>query len=101
MKHFVDNYGYGLMKVPFEKYWGFGHTGGIDDFSSVLFYFPDLKTAVAFTANQSDMDTNQISIKMIETALGRDFKMPSFTTLGDSGKCFRNTWELTHVRKFL
>lgn len=81
MKHFVDNYGYGLMKVPFEKYWGFGHTGGIDDFRSVLFYFPDLKTAVAFTANQSDMDTNQITIKMIETALGRDFKMPSFTTL--------------------
>jgi len=81
MKNFVGNYGYGLMKVPFEKYWGLGHTGGIDNFRSVLFYFPDLKTAVAFNTNQSDMDTNEISIKMIETALGRDFKMPSFKTL--------------------
>jgi len=81
MKHFVDNYGYGLMKVPFEKYWGFGHTGGIDNFRSVLFYFPDLKTAVAFSTNQSDMDTNEISIKLMETAMGKDFEMPNFKTL--------------------
>jgi len=81
MKGFVDNYGYGLVKVPFNNYWGFGHTGGIDKFSSVLFYFPELKVAAAFSTNQSDMDTNEISIKMIETALGRDFEMPSFKTL--------------------
>ncbi|WP_426278914.1 serine hydrolase domain-containing protein [Chryseobacterium sp. S-02] len=81
MKGFVDNYGYGLVKVPFNNYWGFGHTGGIDKFSSVLFYFPELKVAAAFSTNQSDMDTNEISIKMIETALGRDFEMPSFKTM--------------------
>lgn len=81
MKNFVDDYGYGLLKVPFDKHWGFGHTGGIDKFSSALFYFPDLKVAVAFSTNQSDMDTNEISIKMIETAIGKDFEIPSFKTM--------------------
>lgn len=81
MKNFVDGYGYGLVKVPFEKEWGFGHTGGIDNFSSALYYFPTLKVAIAFTTNQSAMDTNDISIKLIETALGKDFEMPSFKTV--------------------
>ncbi|BEV04010.1 serine hydrolase domain-containing protein [Chryseobacterium gambrini] len=80
MKTFVDDYGYGLVKVPFDKYSGFGHTGGIDNFSSALFYFPDLKIATAFSTNQSEMDTNDISIKMIETAMGKDFEMPNFKT---------------------
>lgn len=80
MKTFVDDYGYGLVKVPFDKYSGFGHTGGIDNFSSALFYFPDLKIATAFSTNQSEMDTNEISIKMIETAMGKDFEMPNFKT---------------------
>jgi D-alanyl-D-alanine carboxypeptidase len=81
MKNFMDGYGYGLVKVPFEEYSGFGHTGGIDNFRSALFYFPDLKTAMSFTTNQADMDTNEISIKMLETAMGKDFEMPSFKTL--------------------
>lgn len=81
LKNFVDDYGYGLVKVPFDKYWGFGHTGGIDKFSSVLFYFPDLKVAVAFSTNQIDMDSNEISIKLVETAMGKDFEIPSFKTM--------------------
>ncbi len=81
MKNFIDNYGYGLLKVPFDTYSGFGHTGGIDNFGSALFYFPELKVAVSFTTNQADMDTNEISIKMLETAIGRDFKMPSFKAI--------------------
>ncbi|MBB6370792.1 serine hydrolase domain-containing protein [Chryseobacterium shigense] len=81
MKNFIDDYGYGLVKVPFEQYTGFGHTGGIDKFSSALFYFPDLKIAVGFSTNQSDMDTNEISIKMVETVMGKDFQMPGFKTL--------------------
>ncbi|GAA5085556.1 serine hydrolase domain-containing protein [Chryseobacterium ginsengisoli] len=81
MKNFVDDYGYGLVKVPFDKHWGFGHTGGIDKFSSALFYFPDLKVAVAFSTNQTDMDSNEISIKLAETAMGKDFEIPSFKTM--------------------
>ncbi|MEC3877676.1 serine hydrolase domain-containing protein [Chryseobacterium salviniae] len=81
MKNFVDGYGYGLIKVPFGKEWGYGHTGGIDNFSSALYYFPTLKVAMAFTINQSNTDTNDISIKLIETALGKDFEIPGFKTI--------------------
>jgi D-alanyl-D-alanine carboxypeptidase len=81
MKNFVDGYGYGVIKIPFEKEWGFGHTGGIDNFSSALYYFPGLKVAMAFTTNQSNTDTNDISIKLIETALGKDFEIPGFKTI--------------------
>lgn len=81
MKNFADGYGYGLTKVPFGKSWGYGHTGGIDKFSSVLFYFPDLKVAAAFTTNQSDMDVNEISIRLLQAASGQDFEMPSFKTV--------------------
>ncbi|PQA91092.1 D-alanyl-D-alanine carboxypeptidase [Chryseobacterium shigense] len=78
MKNFIDSYGYGVAKVPFEKYSGYGHNGGIDQFRSVLYYFPELKTAVSFITNQSDYNNNEISIKMLETSIGKDFKMPNF-----------------------
>ncbi|WP_276729088.1 serine hydrolase domain-containing protein [Chryseobacterium carnipullorum] len=84
MKSFVDNYGYGIAKVPFEQYSGYGHTGGIDNFRSVLYYFPELKVAVSFVTNQSDYDNNDISIKMIQTVLGKDFKMPNFKEISVS-----------------
>lgn len=80
MKTFTDGYGYGLTKIPFGKYWGYGHNGGIDEFRSALFYFPDLKIAAAFTVNQSDMEVNDILINLLETAAGRDFEMPGFKT---------------------
>ncbi|MCJ7932834.1 MAG: beta-lactamase family protein [Chryseobacterium sp.] len=78
MKGFIDNYGYGIVKVPFGEHSGYGHNGGIDQFRSVLYYFPGLKVAVSSITNQSDYDNNEISIKMIETALGKDFTMPDF-----------------------
>ena len=80
MKTFTDGYGFGLTKVPFGKYWGYGHNGGIDEFRSVLYYFPDLKIAAAFSVNQSDMNINEISVKLLETAAGHDFEMPDFKT---------------------
>ncbi|MFN1215406.1 serine hydrolase domain-containing protein [Chryseobacterium kwangjuense] len=78
MKGFTDNYGYGITKVPFDKYSGYGHNGGIDQFRSVLYYFPELKVGVSAITNQSDYDNNDISIKMLQTATGKDFKMPDF-----------------------
>lgn len=36
-----DNYGKGIFQVPFGKKKGYGHTGGIDGFSSVAYYFPE------------------------------------------------------------
>lgn len=78
MKNFVDGYGLGITKVPFGKYWGYGHNGGIDQFLSTLYYFPELKTGISFITNQSDYDNNQISINMLNVATNQDFEMPNF-----------------------
>lgn len=81
MKHFIDDYGYGLVKFPFEKYTGFGHNGAIDGFRSELVYFPELKTAVSFTVNQQDMDSDEIFSRMMAVATGKDFEIPNFKTI--------------------
>ncbi|WP_312076498.1 serine hydrolase domain-containing protein [Chryseobacterium sp.] len=78
MQNFSDNYGYGLVKIPFNEYSGFGHTGGIDEFRSFLYYFPDLKIAVSSVTNQSDYDNNQFAVNMLKAATGKDFAMPEF-----------------------
>ena len=81
MKNFVDDYGYGLVHFPYEKTFGYGHTGGIDNFRTALFYFPELKVAVAYVANQTTIDTNEIFDKMIDVTQGKDFKMPNFNSI--------------------
>jgi D-alanyl-D-alanine carboxypeptidase len=81
MKSFVDDYGYGLVHFPYEKTFGYGHTGGIDNFRTALFYFPELKVAVAYVANQTTIDTNEIFDKMIDVTQGKDFKMPNFNSI--------------------
>ncbi|RZJ41963.1 MAG: class A beta-lactamase-related serine hydrolase, partial [Chryseobacterium sp.] len=84
MKNFSDNYGYGLVKIPFNQYSGFGHNGGIDEFRSFLYYFPDLKVAVCSVTNQSDYDNNEIAINMLKVATGQDFSMPNFKSIPES-----------------
>lgn len=78
MKNFKDNYGLGLAKVPFITKFGYGHSGRIEEFRSVLFYFPEDKAGVSFITNQSDYDVNQISINMLRTAMNMDFEMRDF-----------------------
>ena len=34
-----DGYGYGLFTTQFNDLKGFGHSGGIDDFSSLFVYY--------------------------------------------------------------
>lgn len=81
MKNFIDDYGYGLLKFPFEKYTGFGHNGAIDGFRSELVYFPELKIAVSFTVNQQDVDSDEIFSRMMSAATGKDFEIPNFKTI--------------------
>lgn len=81
MKTFTDDYGYGVVKFPYEKTSGFGHNGGIDGFKSALFYFPELKVAVSLVVNQNNADTNSVLDKMIDVTQNKDFEMLNFKTL--------------------
>ena len=78
MKKLEDNYGMGLFKMPFYEKYGFGHTGGIDGFSSVFGYFPEEKYAFALTSNGTNYDNNQISIVLLSVLFNKPFKIPSF-----------------------
>lgn len=76
-----DDYGMGVFQVPFDKRKGFGHTGGIDGFSSALYYFPDSNVSVALTSNGNNYNNNQIMIALLSTYYAVPFEMPNFKTV--------------------
>lgn len=81
MKTIKDKYGMGLFQFPFNDKKGFGHTGGIDGFSSILVYFPEDKVAYALTSNGSNFNNNNISIAGLSFAYGKPFDIPDFKTI--------------------
>jgi D-alanyl-D-alanine carboxypeptidase len=80
MMKMTDGYGYGLFTVPFNEHTGYGHNGGIDGFTSALYYFPQSKTGYAMLSNGTAFDNNRIAIAALSSAYGKDFQMPDFKT---------------------
>jgi D-alanyl-D-alanine carboxypeptidase len=80
MKIIQDGYGTGLFQIPFGKRKSYGHTGGIDGFSSIFGYFPDDKIAFAATSNGSNYLNNDIYIALLSGVFGVPFSLPTFTT---------------------
>jgi CubicO group peptidase (beta-lactamase class C family) len=81
MTQIKEGYGMGVFQVPFDQRKGFGHTGGIDGFSSSLGYFPDSNVSVALNSNGNNFDNNQIMIALLSTYYALPFEMPSFKTV--------------------
>ncbi|WP_370895694.1 serine hydrolase domain-containing protein [Chryseobacterium gossypii] len=86
MRQYRDHYGLGLFEVPFYEKMGFGHNGGIDNFSSTLYYFPDGEKTVAIITNQSGFDNNNIAIAALSAAYGMNFDLPDFKVIALSEK---------------
>jgi hypothetical protein len=80
MKTIKDGYGIGLFQIPFFKSVGYGHTGGIDGFSSVYSHFPDDKISYALISNGTNMNNNDISIAVLSAVYDKPYEIPSFTT---------------------
>jgi len=79
MKTIKDGYGIGLFQIPFYKSIGYGHTGGIDGFSSVYSYFSDKKISYALTSNGTNYNNNNISIAVLSAVYGHPYEIPTFT----------------------
>lgn len=79
MMEIKDNFGIGIFKIPFYDKSGYGHTGGIDGFSSVFAYFPTEKIAYALTSNGTNYDNNNISIAVLSSVYNKPFEIPSFS----------------------
>ncbi|TKC10850.1 beta-lactamase family protein [Pedobacter polaris] len=81
MKTIKENYGMGLTSIPFYDKVGFGHGGAIDGFTSLLYYFPSDKLAVAITSNGNNYGNNQVLIALLSSYYGKPFDIPSFKEL--------------------
>ena len=80
MKTIKDGYGIGLFQIPFYKSIGYGHTGGIDGFSSVFSHFPDDTISYALTSNGTNYNNNNISIAVLSAIYDKPYEIPVFTT---------------------
>jgi CubicO group peptidase (beta-lactamase class C family) len=71
MKTLKDNFGMGLFKVPFYDKFGYGHNGGIDGFTSVMYHFAADNVSIAMTSNGTNFDNNQISITLLSAVYNK------------------------------
>jgi D-alanyl-D-alanine carboxypeptidase len=78
MKTLKDNFGYGLIQMPFYDKKGFGHTGGIDGFSSVFIHFPSDGLSYALTSNGTNFNNNDISIAVLSAVFNKPYSIPDF-----------------------
>jgi CubicO group peptidase (beta-lactamase class C family) len=81
MKTIKDNYGMGLFQIPFGKKIGYGHNGGIDGFTSVLYHFSDQNVSMALTSNGTNFENNNISIALLSAIYDKPYEIPTFKTV--------------------
>jgi CubicO group peptidase (beta-lactamase class C family) len=80
MKTFNGQYGMGLFQIPFYERISYGHTGGIDGFSSVFSYFSDGDISYALTSNGTNYNNNNISIAILSAIFKKPYEIPDFST---------------------
>jgi CubicO group peptidase (beta-lactamase class C family) len=75
-----DGYGIGLFQIPFYKNTGYGHTGGIDGFSSVYAHFAEGNISYALVSNGTSFNNNDISIAVLSAVYNKPYEIPVFTS---------------------
>ncbi len=86
MKTTNENYGAGLFQIPFYNNTGFGHTGGIDGFTSMFSNFSDGNISYALTSNGTNFNNNDISIAVLSAVYGKPYDIPEFKTFDVSSE---------------
>ena len=81
MKTINEKYGMGMFEFPYFEKKSYGHTGGIDEFQSVLTYFPEEKLSVALTSNGLVYANNNILLCALSCYFNRPFEIPAFKSL--------------------
>jgi len=74
-------YAKGIFKMPFYELEGFGHTGGIDGFRSVLIHYPSENLSMAVCSNALNYGQNDLLIGILSLVEGKAYKMPEFKTI--------------------
>lgn len=71
-------YGRGLKAFEVKGNKGYGHTGGIDGYSSIAIYFPDKKISYANLSNGINYNLNTIRFDLSKPALNITLTIPDF-----------------------
>ncbi len=80
MMDLKDGYGLGMIRLPFDKNWFYGHTGGIDGFESMLAYNQEHKVAICILGNGYNYSINDIAIAMLSAYFNKPYSIPTFET---------------------
>lgn len=80
MKEIKNNYGMGLIQMPFDQNIGYGHTGGIDEFSSAFSYFESGDICLAMVSNGTNYNNNEIAINLLNAVFGLPYEIPEFSS---------------------
>lgn len=75
-----DNFGYGLFITPFYVHRGYGHTGGIDGFTSIFCHFPESNISYSLVCNGLNYNQNLVSIAVLSAIFNKPYDIPDFTT---------------------
>lgn len=78
MTRIVDNFGTGLVRIPFYDKSALGHNGGIDGFLSSAAYFPEDKVSIAYTSKGVIMPMNDILIGALSIFFDKPYSLPEF-----------------------
>ncbi|PSL31295.1 serine hydrolase domain-containing protein [Dyadobacter jiangsuensis] len=81
MTKIVDIFGIGLVPTPFYQKKGYGHTGGLDGFQTVVAYFPGDSLAGAVFSNGVDYPLNDILIAMLSAYYKVPVVIPDFNAM--------------------
>lgn len=74
-----DHYGFGLIALPFNNHISYGHSGAIDQFTSIFGYFPEEKLGVSILSNGNhNYSTNHVALTLLNAAYNLPFDIPEF-----------------------
>jgi CubicO group peptidase (beta-lactamase class C family) len=74
-------FGRGIFQIPFYETVGWGHTGAIDAFYSVVAYFPQDSLSIAICSNGTKYDINNITIGALSWFYNKPYDIPVFSSL--------------------
>lgn len=76
----------GMFPFPLGEKTFYGHTGGIDGFSSMLSYLPEEKLAIAYSSNGRVYPVNDILLGVFDIYYNKPFQIPTFETVAVSAE---------------
>ncbi len=74
-------YGKGILTMPFGERKFYGHTGGIEDFTSTLGYYPKEKFSIALLDNGQGYGMNDVMIGLLSIYYKMPYRFPNLQSV--------------------